>query len=382
MGRWCRIVLLNLKARKARGLISVLGTGVCIFIFAAIQSLDQGLGAMIDTSGGERVLIVFERYKACPPFSRLPSGYAEAVGSVPGVEDVMAMRFLMSDCGTTTDVVVVHGVDKGPLRKFRDFSIPQGDYAVFETDPGSAIVGASIARKYGWKKGDQVTLPKLRGIGFNVAGIFDAGGSSLDEIIMLDRTFLGQAVAEPDRLTMLAVLVGAGADPAEVAERIDATFANSSARTKTTPERGFIQDLVSGFGEMVGFARLVARAALILLLAVIANSVSMGMRDRAREIAIMKLMGYESGMVLKMLTSESALTGLAASVSGVLAAWAILGAGNFSISVEGFTLYPRLPLSTAISAVVIGTALCSAGAWVSARRAAARPIVAALKEVD
>lgn len=362
--------------------MTILGIAVSVFIFASLLSLDHGVRGMVDKTGEDLVLTVFERFKACPPYSRLPVHYQEKIAAIPHVREVMPVRFLLSNCQTTTDLVAVHGIDPTRLRDFRKLDIADDHYRAFQSERGSAIVGKAVAEKYGWRVGDQVTLKELRGVSFVVRGVFASPGSALESVILVDREYLEYSVQQVGIATMFLVLVDGPAYVDPVSQQIDAQFANYETQTKTGPEKAFIAGSIGDFQDMVRFAQAVAYVALILLLAAVANSVSMSVRDRLREIAVMKTLGFRRGRVVRLVLAESLAVAVVASILGCGLALAILDTGRFSISVEGYTIVPHLSAQVCLLALLAGAVLGVVGAYLPARRAARLPIVTALREVD
>ena len=372
----------NMIRSKVRSLLTFTAIGISVFIFAALLSLDRGVQRMIESTGGGQILIVFEKYKACPPYSRLPVHYADRIEQLPHVTAVMPVRFLLSFCGTTTDLVSVHGIEPDRLRRFRALELPEAQYQAFASERGAAIVGRSIAAKYGWRVGQQVTLPQLKGVGFTVRGIFDSSGSSLEEVVLVDREYLETTINEIGVTTMFLVAVDDPAYLEETGAAIDALTATSDIQTQSGPERGFISDQISGFKALVRFSQLVAYAALLMLLASVANSVSMSVRERLREMAVMKLLGFDSRQVAHLMVVETAALGLAAALAGVGAAWLAVELGHVGISVEGYTMYPTLTWRIGLGALAVGVILTTLATWLPASGNARRPIVEALRGVD
>ena len=380
--RFLRLVLRNMWRRPGRTVLTTFGIAVSIFIFASLFSLDHGLKRMVETTGGDLVITVFERYKACPPYSRMPVHYAERIATIPHVREVMPVRFLLSNCQTTTDLVAVHGIDPQKLRTFRRLVLPEEQYRAFQAERGAALVGRQMAEKYGWQVGEQVTLKELRGVSFLVRGIFTAPGSSLESVILVDREYLERSVQQVGIATMFVVLADSQQHLDAISAAIDAEFANAETQTKTGPEKAFIAGSVEDFASMVRFAQMVAYGALLLLLAAVANSVSMSVRDRVREMAVLRTLGYRRGRVVRLVLAESVLVALLAAAIGCASAVLVSRLGGFAISVEGYTITPHLSTQIALLSLAAGGFLGLLGAYLPARAGARRPIVAALREVD
>jgi len=376
------LALRNLWRSKTRTLLTYTGIFVTMFIFASLVGLDGGLNRMLENSSTGDSLIVFERYKACPPYSNLPVHYREEIAGLPGVAEVMPVRFLLSFCGTTTDLVAVHGIEPEILPRMRELDVIAGDYSEFAQEKGAALVGSGAATKYGWQVGQLVTLPQLRGISFTVRGIFSAPGDTINQVVLVDREYLEQSIDEVGRVTLFMVKVDDPANLDAVATSIDATLANYDRPTKSGPEKSFIAGQVQAFAELVHFAQMVAWLALILLLAGVANSVSMSVNDRLREMALMKLVGFASPQVGDLVLLEFGMLGLVASLFGVGTVVVMLNVWHISISVEGFSLNPALPPDMGLIAVLTGVMLSLFGTWIAVRPAARRPILQGLRGVD
>jgi putative ABC transport system permease protein len=380
--RFTKFVWRNMLRGRMRTTLTVCGIGISIFIFAVLLSLDQGVKHMVASTGGDSIVTVFSRYAACAPYSKLPVHYADKISSLPQVKAVMPVRFLLSNCRTTTDLIAVHGVDPEQLRDFRAIEVPEAQYTAFVEERGAALVGCATARKYGWTVGQQVSLPQLRGISFNVRGVFTAPGSSLENVVLVSREYLERSIEEPGIATLFLVLADDAANVRPLARRIDSTFANYETQTRSTAERDFIASLIHDMAEMVQFSQYVAYLALLLLLAAVANTVSMSMRDRLREMALLKLIGFDSDGVVRLVMYETLLTAVAGAVCGLLVAVLTLLLAKPSISVEGYTIAPALTPQVLWLGLAAGAVMGYAGAIIAARSAARMPIVQALKEVD
>lgn len=380
--RFAKLIVRNVLRGKMRTLLTILGVGVSIFIFAALLSLDQGVKRMISSTGGASVVTVFSRYAACAPYSKLPVHYADKITALPHVTSVMPVRFLLSNCRTTTDLIAIHGVEAQVFRQFREIELPEEQYTAFAAERGAALIGCALARKYGWSLGQQVNLPQLRGISFSVRGIFTAPGSSLENVVLVSRDYLERTINEPGVATMFMVLADDAANVNALSKTIDSTFANYETQTRSTSERSFIAGLINDMAQMVQFAQYIAYLALLLLLAAVANNVSMSVRDRLREMAVLKLLGFDSDGVVRLVLVETLITALLGASAGLALAVVVLVVVHPAISIEGYTITPVMTQQVLLLGLAAGGLMGYLGALWPARSAARLPIVQALKEVD
>lgn len=381
MTRW-RLLIASALRSPVRTALTVLTIAVTVAIFTALTALDRGVATMVERTGSDLVLTVFERYKACPPFSRLPVHYADQIATIPGVRAVMAERFLLSHCATATDLVAVHGIEPAQFRSFRTIDVPDDQWAAFARERGSAMVGWRIAQRYGWKPGDQVTLQALQGISFVVRGIFTAPGSSLESVILLDHHYVEQAIGQIGVETMFLVLVDDASHVDGVSRAIDNAFANASTQTQTGPERSFIASAIDDFQALVHVAQIVGWSALALLAIAVANTVSLSVRDRLRELAVLRTCGYTPLQVMLLVIGEAGVIALAAALIGVALTAMGITLGGLQIGVEGYTIVPEITIVSGMLAVTVGTLLAMGASCWPAWRASHQPIITALREVD
>jgi putative ABC transport system permease protein len=229
----------------------------------------------------------------------LPTSYEAQVAELSGVAETTSTLFLLSACSRATDLVAVHGIEPEKFRRFRNIDIPEEQYRAFSQERGASIVGENAARANGWRIGQAVTLQKLGNISFTIRGIFRARGSSLENAILVDLGYLQFATNQAGKMTLLLVKIAGPARAGLVAERIDALFSSSASPTKTTPERSFIASAISGVTGIVEFSRWLGYVTLGIILVGVGHSLAMTIRDRTREFAILKTLGFRRPQVLK-----------------------------------------------------------------------------------
>ena len=372
----------SLSRNRVRTTLTLLGVGVAIFLFTSVVSLDQGMRRMLANSAGDDTLVVFDKYQGCPPLSKLPTSYEAQVAELSGVAETTPTLFLLSACSRATDLVAVHGIEPEKFRRFRKIDIPEEQYRAFAQERGAAIVGEQVARTYGWRIGQAVTLQKLGNISFTVRGIFRAPGSSLENAILVDLNYLQFATNQTGKITLLLVKVSEPARAGAVAERIDARFSSSASPTKTTLERSFIASAISGVTGIVEFSRWLGYVALGIILVGVGNSLAMTIRDRTREFAILKTLGFRRPQVLRLVIFEAVLSSLLGGALGAGLAWLAVNRSNLTLSVEGFTIVPYVTPALALLAVALAGVLGTIAAVLPAINASRLKIVQALREVD
>jgi putative ABC transport system permease protein len=375
-------VLKNARRNPVRTTLTLVGVAVAIFIYTAVLSLNRGMNRMLQSSGGDDVLVVYDRYEGCPPMSKLPVSHQHQIEDLPGVADTTATLFLLSACSRATDLVAVHGIEPDSFRRFQSIELADERYAAFASERGAAIVGEQVARRFGWQIGQTVSLQELDDLTFTIRGIFRSPGNNLENTILVDLEFLQRATDQIGTVTLIYVKPKEPQLATQVAAEVDALLGGSSTPTKTTPERSFMAAAISGVTGIVAFSRWLGYVALGIILLGVGNSLSMSVRDRTREIAILKTIGFRRRQLLPLIVAEAALTALAGGVIGSLLGWLAVNRSGFYLAVEGFTLAPHVSAQLVTQGIGLAALIGVLAGVMPAFFASRLRIVTALKEVD
>jgi putative ABC transport system permease protein len=152
---------------------------------------------------------------------------------------------------------------------------------------------------------------------FNVRAVYE--GTADDRNLFFHQKYLDEALDNPGTVGCWWVKAASVADAQSVTERIDKAFANTSAEVRAETERAFqlgfvsmwanIKTLISGISTVVVFA----------LLLVTVSTMSMAIRERFRELAVLKAIGYRRRELFSFILAES---------FGLSTLGAIVGAGG------------------------------------------------------
>ena len=92
---------------------------------------------------------------------------------------------------------------------------------------------------------------------------------------------------------------------------IDAIFENSDAQTHTETEQAFAAGFISMAGNLALLLNSIGLAVIFTILLVTANTMSMAVRERRTEIAVLKTLGFSSGQVMGLIVAEAIAAGRA-----------------------------------------------------------------------
>jgi putative ABC transport system permease protein len=167
-----------------------------------------------------------------------------------------------------------------------------------------------------------------------------------------------------------------------IATDVDNLFANSPQQTKTEAESAFALSFMSFLGNVKGFLLIVGSAVMFTILLVSANTIAMSVRERIREIGVLKVLGFTNGAVLGIILGEavviSAFGGLLG--AGLASVLALLVRRGPDYSAQLHTL--RIGPVVALLCILVAASVGLVSAFVPAFQASRIPILNALKNTD
>ena len=371
----------NVWRNHRRTLLTVSSIAVSLFLVATLLTLLNELQNPIETP--ESALRLITRHKVSL-FNSLPIAYRQKIAKVEGVQAVMGSMWF-------------GGVYKDPSNFFAQFSadtdqffevnadmiIPEDQKQAFLKDRTGCIVGKSLAKRFDWKLGDRIHLkgalfqfdPEL-----TVRGIYE-GGSDLGTTLFFHWEYFNEGLNNAGFTGTYTIRARSADEVPKIAERVDALFQNAPVPTKTETERAFILGFASMLGNVQFLITSICSAIIFAIVLVAANTMAMSIRERVREIGVMKALGFHSNRILALLLAESMLLALVGTLLGSLGARTIYSRLDLATLTSGFLL--RLDVNPKILLLCLGIG-CVVGllaAGVPAWRASRFPAVEALRRV-
>lgn len=260
----------------------------------------------------------------------LPLSYYARIAALPGVTAVTHEEWFGGLLGESQkDFFPNFSIDPNTfLAVFPEYATTPEALSAFRSDPCGALVGEKLARRFGWKPGDRVTLKGQIYPGdwtFNVRGIYTGTRPGADTTgLVFGYRCLNESDKLPkamkDKAGIYAVRVDDPARSAQVAAAIDHMFDNSSYPTKTESEKAFQLGFVAMSSAILTAVKVVSTVILLIILLVIGNTLAMGVRERTRDIATLRAMGFRPRTVVALVLAESSVIGILAAALGVAAA--------------------------------------------------------------
>lgn len=355
---------------------------ISIFMFCGLASIAEIPSLLMHGNAGSRRLVCSN--SAGMTYS-LPESYARKISELPHVRIVQAWEFLPSEFAGAADQFLSYAVDPIDMHElWPEWGVSASAATAFEDQRTAALVGPQLMRHHRWHVGQQIivhgTIPTLD-VPVRIVGELHPGPSSTGPLNMflIRRDYFESLKGNPGLVTLIWAEVDSlpSIDPAIAS--IDETFSNSEHQTKTAVEGQFTRNIFSSLASIFTLAAVLGVIVVGVVTLVAANTAAMSIRERGRELAVMRAIGFGPGSVLVYLVSEASIVAIAGGLLGGLITWLVLG--RFAPSLPGVNV--PLPMSQAIIPLGVGLAWLVGvlSALVPAWFAVRRTIVAGLRLV-
>ena len=320
------LVRKNLFRRKLRAALMIVSILIAFMIFGVLAGFYRAFTAGEDRAAADR-LITVNKINFTQP---MPIAYFNRVRAVDGVRQVTHANWFGGYYQDPKNFLMTLAIE--PVTYFdmyrSELDIPPEQLQAFISDRSSAVIGESMARKWGWKVGDRVPVASniftQRSNGshtwdFTIAGIVKGKAEqvSTDFLLFQYAYFDETRTFGKDTIGWLILQTNSPENNDRVAKTIDAMFANSIAETSTDTEKAFGKAFAAQFGNIALIVFLVVGAAFVTILMIVGNTMALSIRERTREIGVLKTLGFSGPRILRMVLGESVLLALLGGLPGL-----------------------------------------------------------------
>ena len=370
-----KIILRNAFRHRLRTALTILGIATAVLAFGLIRTIVTAWNAGVTASAANRMIT---RHRVSIIFP-VPLVDRTQIARVPGVAGLSWANWFGGVYGNSSDFKNFwprFAVDANTyFDLYPEFVVPPDQLEAFKKERNACILGRKVAAEHGFKLGDVITMEGDIYPGewqFVVRGIYHGRDPSVDETQMFfqwDYLYEQVKQREPGRNTDAGFFVlridPPGAMP-KVSATVDSEFTNSSAPTKTESEREFQQSFVSMSSAIITSLKVISLVIVGIILLVLANTIVMAVRERTREYAVLKTLGFQGRHIAAFIFGEALLIGLAGGVLGVVLTFPLVRA--FGLALPGF--FPVIRVEPITIVFALGAAALSglaAGALPTAR---------------
>jgi putative ABC transport system permease protein len=349
------LVRKNLFRRKMRAILMMVSIFVAFLIFGILASFERAFNAGEDVAAADR-LVVVNKINFTQP---LPIAYFNRVRAVEGVRQVSHLNWFGGYFQEPKNFLVVLAVEPQSYLDVyaNDFEVAAPAREAFLRERTGALVGETMANKWGWKVGDRVPIASniftqkngSRTWDFTIVGIFKPSRPQIDTNFMIFQYAYFDETRNfgKDQIGWMTLKTTSSEMNDRVIKTIDALFANSSYETATDTEKAFTKGFAAQFGNIALIVVLVVGAAFATILMIVGNTMVMAVRERTREIGVLKTLGFSRRRMLAMVLGESVLLALIGGLPGLGAAalFTFLVRDSVNNFVPGLSVSPGIALS-------------------------------------
>ena len=319
-----KIIFRNALRHRLRTGLTVLGITIAILAFGLLRTVVGLWHIGVERSLATRLVT---RNAISLVFS-LPISYYERIRQVPGVKSVSYGNWFGGIYIDEKYFFANEAVEpQSFLDMYPEFVLPDDQKQAFIHDRKGCIVGRKLASRYGWKLGDQVTLKGTIFPGqweFVLRGIFNGAEKSTEERILffhwdyLNETLKKTIPRRADQAGFYLIGISSPELAAQVAQDVDRVFKNSLAETLTETEKAFQLGFATMTEAIMVAIQIVSYVVIVIIMAVVANTMAMTARERIGEYAIFKTLGFKGRHIAAMIFGESLLICIAGCILGIL----------------------------------------------------------------
>ncbi len=379
------LILKNCWRNRRRTILTVLSISVSLCLLGVMMAIYHAF--YFQAASPYQALRLVVRNRVSLVFG-LPQSYREKILLVPGVRDAEISQWFGGIY-----------IDRRPEHMFARFAVepakqlnlrgemqmPEDEKKAFVNERTACIVGRTLATKQDFKLGQKITLQGdifPYNMELTIRGIFDAPEN--DEVLYFNRDYLEESlpVGRRGSAGTINVLAASAEDVPRIETAIDDMFHNSTNQTKTESESAFSLSFVSMLGNVKVFLLAVLGAVTFTILLVSANTIAMSVRERVRDVGILKTLGYTPAAILGIILGEALVIALAGGVIGVILAAFMTGGvrqmPTMMDQLQHLTLLPQVAAACLAVALLIGLV----SALIPAINASRMSILDALKSTD
>jgi putative ABC transport system permease protein len=366
------LLLRNVWRQKGRAVLTFFGLLVATLAFGLLSTVVSAWYAGAEGASNARLIT----RNAISLVFPLPISHADRIRQVEGVSSLSWANWF-------------GGIYKEPKNFFPQFAIqPESylnaypEYLLTETertnflkDRRGVVIGRKIANSYGLKVGDNLTLKGTIYPGdweFQVAGIYEGRQTSTDTAqLFFHWDYLNEEAKRrnlPRAQNTTGVFIVQIAEPARAAEislQVDSLFRNSAYETLTETEKAFQLGFVAMTEAIVVAIQIVSYVVILIIMAVMANTMAMTARERTGEYATLKALGFSPQFVAGLITAESLMLAVFGGIAGALITFPVARAFGDAMG----TIFPVFEVASQttwmqlILALVVGLVAAAIPAW-------------------
>lgn len=347
-------IIKNALRNKRRATLSVLSVAVSLFLLVTLLVGLRELTLPVEDAGAALRVAVRNKISIA---NLLPARQRPIIERIEGIDAVTPFTWYGGKYKNEESMTFAQfAMDPKKLRYiFGEAKMDAAGYETFESERTACVIGRITAEKYKLKVGDKITLESTVypvTMDFKIAGIYS--GTADDRNMLFRQDYLDESSGVDGMVGMWWLKVRSAEDMPHVLAAVNKTFENTSAEVRAETERAFQLSFISMWGNIRLLVMLISSAVVFTLLLVSTSTMSMAIRERFRELAILKAIGYRRRELFAFILAESFGLAMAGALIGVGGAYCLFTYGDVAKLTNG--LFPYFEVTPKIVGIGVSVA--------------------------
>lgn len=328
----------NLLRARMRSCLLLLSVFIAFMLFGVLTAFERAYSSGGDIDRGR--MIAVNKISFTQP---LPQSFFQRVQAVEGISAVTHATWFGAYYQQPRNSLHAMAIEpESFLHVYReDILLSEQQRQAFLQQRSGILIGKTLAEKWSWKEGDIIPvmsnrIAKMDGSfawEFTVSAIFTAANAQIDTNFMyLHFDYLNEARREGKySIGALIFEPEAGIAGDVLGQRVDRFFASEVVSTTTDTEKSFNRSFIAQFGDLAQVILLVTAAAFSSLLLILGNTLMLAVRERTREIGVLKALGFSGYQILGFILTETLIIAVVGGSSGLAMAAYLVKMGRQSL---------------------------------------------------
>ncbi len=363
-----------------RSILTVLSIGFSLLLLTLMMAIWKNFYLQKGTEVSALRLVT--RHKVSLAFE-MPSYYREKIRAIPGVANVVPGNWFGGKYkdDKSNNFFAQFGTDPDEFfQVYKDWKITDDEIAAWQHDRAGCVVDSALAKKFGWKLGQRIIIVGTIfpvDLELNIRGFYTAPDDTGS--LYYNQKYVEEAVPYlKGQQGFYTILAQSAADVPKIQAAVDETFHSAPQPTKTETEKAFQLGFLAMLGNVKAFILSICGAVVFAILLVSANTMAMSIRERTREVAVLKTLGFTRQTVLSLFVGEAVVLALIGGIAGSLVAL-LLGLG--AAKAGGFAGALKVSFGTMLVAWAAAAVMGFFSALVPAYHASRLGIVEGLRHI-
>lgn len=358
-----KLMFRNALRHKLRTFLTIFGIAIAVVAFGFLRTVVTAWYAGVEMSAANR-LVTRNSVSFIFP---LPFAYRDRIAQIDGVETVCYANWFGGTYIDKSQFFPRMAVDAETIFDvYPEFVVPPDQLETFKKERNACVVGADLAKQYGFKVGDVVPIEGDIYPGrweFVVRAIYQPRDKTVDGTQFyfhweyVDERMKQEMPGRAGDVGWYIIKIKDPAQSAVLSEQVDNLFKNSRAETKTETERAFQEGFIQGTSLIITLLNFISFIIIGIILLVLGNTMIMSARERTKEYAVLKTIGFSAKHLLGLIAGESMVISALGGMLGLLLTYPLVGVFSIAVPKSWFPIFyvePSTIVLAGLSALLVG----------------------------